>query len=151
MKAFRFNLQRVLSYRETIEDALMAELAAIGREYEHEVGRLQQMRLAREAFRERMKHKLEQGDPEVIRRAHGYLVLLSERIDEQEEIVCEVRRKKDDKTAEVVAASKDRQILDRLKEIKAGEHRLEMLSEEQRFLDELAGVRHRPNADVHPA
>jgi len=142
MRAFHFNLQRVLSYRETVEDALMTELAAIAAEHEREVARLDHIRRTRDSFRVSMKEKLAEGDPEVIRRAHGYLTALSERVVDQVEAVLQIALKKEEKTAEVVEASKDRQVLDRLKEMKATEHRREMQGEEQKFLDEVAGVRH---------
>lgn len=142
MRAFQFNLQRVLSYRETVEDARMAELAAITAEHEHEVARLAHMRRTRDSFRLGMRDKLEGDDPEVIRRAHGYLILLTERVADQEEAVHRISVRKEEKTVEVVEASKERQVLDKLKEIKATEHRREMQGEEQSFLDEVAGGRH---------
>ncbi len=148
MRAFQFNLQRVLNYRETVEDALLAELGAIAHEHEREIGRLERIRAAHASFCDRMKETLVQDDPDSIRQAHGYLALLSERIADQEQVVEQIARRKDEKTAEVVEASKDRQILDRLKEIKASEHRREMLGEEQRFLDDLASVRHRANMSL---
>lgn len=142
MRAFQFNLQRVLSYRETVEDALMTELAAITSEHEREVARLEHIRRTRDSFRVGMKEKLAEGDPEVIRRAHGYLTALSERVADQKETVRQIGLKKEEKTAEVVEASKERQVLDKLKEIKATEHRRETQGEEQKFLDEVAGTRH---------
>ncbi len=145
MRAFQFNLQRVLSYRETVEDGLMAELAAITSEHEREVARLERMRRTRDSFRVSMTEKLAQGDPEVIRRAHGYLTALSETVADQEDVMYRIAAKKTQKTAEVVEASKDRQVLDKLKEIRATEHRREMLGEEQQFLDEVAGGRHQAN------
>lgn len=150
MRAFQFNLQRVLSYRETVEDARMTELAAIAREHEQQAARLHGMRALRHAFRDRMKARLEQGDPEVIRRAHSYLLLLSDRIAVQEDAVSRLARQREEKTAEAVAASQDRQILDRLKQAKAGEHRREALLDEQKFLDDVAGARHRADVDARP-
>lgn len=143
MKTFRFGLQRVLNYRETVEDALMTELAAITHEYELETGRLHHLRRSLNAFRDGMKEKLDQGDPEAIRQSQNYLQVLLERVERQRLVVEQVGRRKEEKTCEVVEASKDRQVLDRLREIKAGEHRVEILADEQKFLDDLAGMRHR--------
>ncbi len=143
MRSFRFSLQRVLNYRGTVEEALLTELAAIRSAYDHELGRLAEFTSARDMFHDMMKRELASGDPDHIRRAYHYLRELSERVNAQELEVQQLAKRKDSKTVEVVRASKDRKVLERLREYRAAEHKRESLREEQKFLDDVAGTQHR--------
>ncbi|MDH7481904.1 MAG: flagellar export protein FliJ [Armatimonadota bacterium] len=139
MKSFRFNLQKVLNYRENVEEILLAELAAIRAAYDRELGRLSEITAARDMFHDAMKRELAYGDPEYIRRAYHYLQDLSKQVDAQQITVHRLAIEKEAKTAEVIKASQDRKILEKLREYKAAEHKQESLREEQKFLDEVAG------------
>jgi flagellar FliJ protein len=121
MRKFNFRLQKVLDYKETVEDMLLAELAAIQQSYEHEVARLLDMVALRDSFHDRMKRDLTCGDPDSIRIAYHYLQELSDRISAQEVIVKQLAIQKEKKTAEVIRASTDRKVLEKLKEYKVEE------------------------------
>jgi flagellar FliJ protein len=151
MKKFKFGLQKVLDYRQTLEDIRLAELAGIQAEYEAESQRLLRMSEAREEFKSRMREMLASGDPEYIRQANAYLHDLTERVLLQKSALDEIAARKDAKTAEVVDASKDRKALERLREYKVVEHRQDTLRHEQKFLDEVASVRHTRTGDVRAA
>lgn len=142
MKAFRFSLQRVFNYRETIEEARLAELAEIRNAYDREMGRLTEIVNTRQVFRDAMRSELACGDPEYIRRAYHFLEDLSEQVQTQENAVKKLAKRKETKTAEVVEASKDRKMLEKLRDYKAQEHNRQSLREEQGFLDDLAGIGH---------
>ncbi|MDI6826900.1 MAG: flagellar export protein FliJ [Armatimonadota bacterium] len=143
MKSFRFNLQKVLNYRENVEEILLAELAAIRAAYDRELSRLSEITTARDMFHETIKRELAYGDPEYIRRAYHYLQDLSRQVDAQLITVRKLAIEKEEKTAEVLRASQDRKILEKLREYKAAEHKQKTLSEEQKFLDDIAGIKHR--------
>lgn len=142
MKAFRFSLQRVFNYRETIEEALLAELAEIRNAYDCEMTRLNEIISTRQVFRDAMRSELVCGDPEYIRRAYHFLEDLSQQVQTQENAVKKLAKRKETKTAEVVEASKDRKMLEKLRDYKAQEHNRQSLREEQGFLDDLAGIGH---------
>jgi len=142
MRKFRFNLQRVLDYRQTIEDALLTELAAIRADYDRELTRLVDMTRARNRFGQRMRDQLSGGEPEKIKQAYRYLQQLTRRVSDQEARVRVLAERKDRKTAEVIEASRDRKVLQRLREYKITEHRHEAERQEQKFLDDVACVRH---------
>jgi len=142
MKAFRFSLQRVFNYRETVEEALLAELAQIRSAYDREMDRLNEIVNTRQVFRDAMRSELACGDPEYIRRAYHFLEDLSVQVQTQENAVKKLEQKKQTKTAEVVEASKDRKVLEKLRDTKAQEHTRQALREEQVFLDDLAGIGH---------
>lgn len=148
MKRFSFKLQKVLNYRETIEDALLSELAAIQKSYERELARLLDVTALRDSFHDQMKRDLSSCDPEHIRRAYHYLQELSDQISAQEVIVKRLAAQKDSKTAEVIRASRDRKVLEKLKEYKVDEHRRDVLLEDQTALDEAGTVLRRHNGAV---
>ena len=142
MKAFRFSLQRVFNYRETVEEALLGELAEIRNAYDREMNRLTEIVNTRQLFSDAMKSELACGDPEYIRRAYHFLEDLSRQVHTQETAVKKLAQKKETKTAQVVEASKDRKVLEKLRDYKAQEHTQQSLREEQGFLDDLAGIGH---------
>jgi flagellar protein FliJ len=143
MRRFDFNLQRLLDYRRTVEDALLAELAGIRAEHVRERGRHLEMIQERDTFSRRIKKSLSDGDPEYIRRAYSYQQELSRQISTQEDRVRRLAEKKDQKTSEVIEASKERKSLDRLREHKEDEHRREAQRLDQEFLDDIGSIKSR--------
>lgn len=142
MRKFRFNLQRLLDYRETVEEALLAELAAVRAEHEREQAKLAEMVSARERARQKMRKRLSSGSSEDIKQTHTYLQQLTKQVTAQEELLCRIAERRERKTEEVIEAAKDRKVLERLREYKVQEHRLEAARLEQKFLDDLGAVRH---------
>lgn len=145
MKKFDFKLQKLLEYRRGIEDKLLGELAAIRAEHEREMIMLQQMTKERNSFREKMKHQLSKGSAEDIMQAYHYLNELSRRLEGQKITLRQVGEQRDNKTSQVVEAAKDRKALERLREHKRAEYRRELEADEQKFLDDIACIRHRSN------
>ncbi len=141
MRKFEFNLQRVLDYRESIEEKLLGELAAVRAEHDREVGKLTAMMRARDSFRKKMKRQLSAGSPDEIRTAYFYLNDLVRQIQSQEVNVMRAAEQKNRKTAEVVEASKDRKVMERLRDYKIVEHRVETQAQDQKFLDDLSSIR----------
>ncbi len=141
MRKFKFNLQRVLDYRESIEEKLLSELAAARAQHDREIQKLTEITHARDQFRRRMRRHLTGGDADEIKRAHFYLNDLVRQVQSQEQAVHRAEEVKNRKTAEVVEASKDRKVLERLRDYKLVEYTSEFHSQEQKFLDDLASIR----------
>jgi flagellar FliJ protein len=142
VRKFSFNLQRVLEYRETIEEKLLIELAAIRSDHDRALAELGLITAARDDFRHAMKERLSEGDADEIKQAYRYLNELTRRVKSQHFTVNELRQQKDDKTAEVLEAAKERKVLERLKEHKHLEHTRESGRQDQKFLDDIASIGH---------
>lgn len=149
MRKFRFNLQRVLDYRETIEEKLLTELAAIRSQRDQELARLVEFTHARDLFREKMRRELAEGSSDDIKQAHRYLSQLMREVRIQDALVRRITERKDEKTAEVIEAAKDRKVLERLRDYKLLEHRREGETHEQKFLDDVASIRHNRRRSGH--
>lgn len=141
MRKFKFNLQRVLDYRGSIEEKLMGELAVVRAQHDQELERLGEMSRARDQFRRKMRKQLSGGDPDEIKRAYFYLNDLVRQVQSQELAVMRAAEQKNQKTAEVVEASKDRKVMERLRDYKLAEHTSDLHAQEQKFLDDLASIR----------
>ncbi len=126
-----------------VEENLLGELGAIRAEYDRECARLEEILRTRAGFREITKQHLIQGDAEKIKQDYHYQKELNRRIKAQELLIKEVLTRKDCKTLEVVEASKERKVIERLKEQKYSAYRQEYMAEEQKFLDDLASIRNR--------
>ena len=113
----KFVLQRVLDFKEQVEDLLQMEVAAIeGRrlEIQHTI--------------DNMRHKWEQTssaqakrnsdalDTAAIESASDYLAVLDQRIQESGEWLAQVHQELDSKRGELTVAYQEREILKRLKD-----------------------------------
>jgi len=143
MRKYRFHLQKVLDYRQSVEDALAAELAAIAADHQRALARLADIGRSREEFRRRMRQRLAAGDPDEIREAHEYLQQLDRQVIAQQKAVRRLALEQEEKIEQVIAASKDRKVLERLRDYKQSEHRREALRSEQKSLDEMTSLRHK--------
>jgi flagellar protein FliJ len=143
MRRFNFSLQRLLDYKHTVEDVLLVELAAIRAEHAREKAVLAEMTRAKDTFGRRIRKTLAAGDAEQIQRAYAYLLDLGRQITSQDAKVRQIAVRQDEKTSEVIAASKERKALDRLREQKQDEHQREDQRLAQVFLDDIASTRSR--------
>jgi flagellar FliJ protein len=142
MKKFQFDLQKLLEYRKTVEEQLLAELSGMRMEKDREIIRLQNLCTSVDMFRERMKKNLTGGTPEEIREDFCYLTDLNLLVESQKTFIVKLEEKIQRKTAEVVSASKEVKALERLKERKRQAYKKEIQEQEQKFLDELASIRY---------
>lgn len=142
MRKFVFGLQKLLDYRQTKEDILLAELAAAEAEYARESEALATAMADRDRGCARMKECLDTGSPQDIKECHDYLDSLTEQVSHHEWLLQKAAEKKAMKVLEVVDAAKDRKVLERLRQRKVVEHRKENDRQEQKFLDDLGSIRH---------
>ncbi|MBD3174650.1 MAG: flagellar export protein FliJ [Armatimonadia bacterium] len=135
-KPFQFSLQKVLEYRVHLEDTLRTELAELRRERAMLVERREQLETE---VAERVQ-RLTAGEFDVLQvkmtthyvnRLEGLIQHTRQRIAEMDEAIEEKRQA-------LVEASRNRKVMEKLKETAYEEYRAEELRTEQLFLDELA-------------
>lgn len=138
MKKFRFRLQRVLEVRAAKETACQRELARSVEELKREELRLQNAGSESKASGEGLRRALKKSCS-----AGNLIALDSWRIRKGEELKMQKARTRDrknrvqQKRSTLIQASKDKKVLERLRQRRMEEHEAESRAEEQAFLDEL--------------
>lgn len=140
MQKFKFRLQTVLDQRKAIEDKLLGELGELRYREQEEFAKLESLHRELKGLWQRVTSKPSCTLAE-LRDADAYAQALADDIKVQELTIENLRRQIDEKLAEVVEASKDRKLIEKLKEKHYKEYQREVAAVEQKFLDELASVR----------
>ncbi len=136
MKKFAFTLQPVLEHRERIEDTKQQAVAVRQRaldESERELSRLNDdFRAHSNLLRE--KHK--GFDADELRLHYAHLQFIDRSIVAQIHVVAERRAALDRARIDLLAASKDRKVVEKLKDRRREAHSVEELRVEQNELDD---------------
>jgi flagellar export protein FliJ len=138
MRKFRFRLETLLSVRRTTERVKSAELADKRREEAAESGRL----AALEA-----RHAAALAEPDGPReidaadrlRTDAFRRRMAGAVKDQRGRVTRAGIRAEESRQELVCAAQKRSVVEKLKERRRGEHRLETDRENQKLLDEVAG------------
>lgn len=141
MKKFQFKLQRLLDFKETREDLLLTELGIAQNDFARETVKLSDITSERSICREQLKEELSTGNPDNILDTYHYLNHIASEESLQRDRVKKAEEQKDLKTFELIEASKQRKVLENLKEKKNDEYKQEIESDEQKFLDDIASFR----------
>lgn len=138
MRKFSFSLQKVLEYREHVEEELAAELAR--REEAAERERRALLRLEEEYRRIREELKREQEarriDLPSVELRRFFLIVQAGRIAQQKDLVLVLDQAVEECRQRLIKARQETEALKQLREKKFLAYRKECLSEEQAFLDE---------------
>ena len=138
---YRFNLQVLLDYRKRIEEGLQIELSLIQRELENARQALlssqQEKTHYEEELAERESREVNLHESILYR---DYLRGIRKKIEEQRERVATIKIKFDKKQEELLAATKNRKVLEKVKEKHAKEFMEELQKQERAFVDEV-GIR----------
>lgn len=142
MKRFEFRLEPVRRFRAGVEKERKREFAEAQAAYERELALLlglkgEESRVARE-LRGELNGRC---DARRITAACYRLELLRKRIQDQEARTQEAQRNLEKKRSALVEASKERKVMDRLRELRWEDYLYESGREEQGFLDEVANGR----------
>ena len=139
MKPFRFRLEQVLDHRARREDLMKQELAqamaAVAAQQERVVEAERAVERALLALRAMMDDAVELS---ALRSGHEGLALLRSRAEHERAVGEGLAAVADERRAEVVRASRDRQALSQLRATALERHRVEGLRREGVELDELA-------------
>ena len=136
MRKFAFALQSVFDHRERIEEKRRQTLAAKQRELEAAQARLDVLDGEFRSHAEVLRRDHRSLSTEDLRLHYGHLDYLDRAITAQIRVVAERRVAVERAHAELLAASKDRKILEKLKEHRLEEYRDEERRVEQNELDD---------------
>jgi flagellar FliJ protein len=139
MQKFKFRLQSVLDHRKAIEDKLLGELGELRVKEQEELKILDDMVREREAIWTRMAGG--EFSPTKLKDVDAYATALGDDIAVQELTLESVRNQIEAKIAEIVEASKERKLIEKLREKHLQEYEQEMLTLEQKVMDDAASVR----------
>ncbi len=140
MRRFVFSLQKVLDYRQRLEEQAIRHFAEAQRRLQAEQLLLAQLIQTRQdcLMRSERRHRLPIPMLEV---EQTYLSALEERIEQQVQRVAEAEEALEARRQELVEAQRERKALERLREKHYEQWRQELLRSEQKALDDLATVR----------
>lgn len=140
MKTFRFRLQKVMEVKEDFEKKRMAELADAKKLLRIERDKLEDLKNKTAACQDRIKekHKKKNVNPTEMELYYRYLDKLRHQIEIQFRRVCEASDEMERRRQVLLCASKERKVLEKLRERKYSAFREEMTKKEQDFIDELA-------------
>jgi len=135
----QFELEQVLKYRLEMERARKQEFAAAKKELDQASDFLKQQEVeAQGAAEEFSQRQAEFSSVEEMRRYADYFERKREDIRRQKERVEQLGVVLDERREVLLDATKDKKVLESLKEKKAREFRIERDQKEQGFMDEIA-------------
>ena len=139
---FRFNLEQVLNFRRQVEESKEFGLAQARRVMQQEEDRLSFFEDRRDHYQRELVERQKEGvSPREVVIYNAYTAFLKEKIELQIEAVESARKQVEERKEELLAARKDRKILDRLRSRKYEVFLAEMRREEMKHLDEVAVTR----------
>lgn len=135
----RFPLDSLLAYRQEVEQELKEELAAIQERLSLEVGKLRKYRAEKDHWRVELGGlQGEHFSSPRVELYQNYLEQLTQKIQRQEEVIAQVQAVKEAKRQGLLQASRDKKMVERLKEGFQRRVDLEEKQTEQKFLGDLA-------------
>ncbi|MCS6831648.1 MAG: flagellar export protein FliJ [Armatimonadota bacterium] len=140
MRRFEFSLQKVLDYRQRVEEQAIRAFAEAQAHLIRERAMLHQLLIEREECLRRSQRR-QQLAIELLDIEQTYLSALEGRIEAQRERVAQAEKVLQKKREALIEAQRERKVLERLREKHYEQWRQEMLHSEQKSLDDLATVR----------
>jgi len=149
MKRFNFRLQRVLDVKNTIEEVKRRNFLTASSEHEKRVRILEVyvQTLYKYLDELRTKHKKTLSSQD-INLYYNYFESMSRLIEFQKKEIENARVELEKMREELIAAVKDRKIIERLKERQFRNYLKEVDMEEQKHLDEVSGISFFKKANV---
>ena len=139
MKKFRFKLETVLNVKEKREEQLKHELLKLQALKVQEEQLLSEVKEKRAYIsREKSNENKKGTDIQSLINFEQYLGVLLKKIDDTQKNIKVLEKKADIKREEVVEASREKKVFEKLKEKQFGEFQRVVNENEQKVLDEMA-------------
>ncbi len=141
MKKFEFRLQRVMEVKEEIEKQKERDFALAKRKAIEEENKLNEIKIQYEGCWKDIENKTSQDtvDTNEINQYYKYLQKLEGDIERQFIYLHEANAEVERRRHILIEASKERKILENLKDRKMASYQEELNRQEQNFFDEIAG------------
>lgn len=138
MQRFRFRLEALLNYRKLLTDQTQAELGRAVSTWQYEVGRLESLNLENDQLHSRLR-LLQQKSVAVdeLMFCYSYSERLRQSISDQEDAVMRAENYRDECRDRLAEALKGQKLVEKIKEKKLTQYQEELLSQEQKELDEI--------------
>jgi flagellar FliJ protein len=138
MNKFVFKLEPLYEYRQRLEDICQKEFGEAMRRLDDEEGKLTTLNDGyRRSSEEIDKLKEEGGQAEELNMYYAYFMGLDKHISEQKRIIAEVRAVFEGKRGELVEATRDRKVVETLKERSMDSYNHKLDKEEQKATDDI--------------
>ena len=138
-KRFRFRLESVLTYRTQLENERQREFGEIRRKYKDKERQIHDLnRLFSQVQEQFTDAKRKSGDIRMWLSYQSYLNDLRKNLFSCHREIGEISRKLEEKRRELVKASRDRTILEKLKEKRKDAYMKDVRLSEQKEMDEIA-------------
>ncbi len=132
---FSFKLQKVLDYKQALEEEKKQQLGEAFRGQHHAKTLLTQYKEEKQAVQQPLNGPI---DLNSLVHTHHYLNVLEQQIVSQAQRLSSAENMVKEKRVELVSAMQERQVLDKLKERQQERYVYEFNSKQQKLLDEVA-------------
>ncbi len=137
MKKFEFSLQKVLSYREQVEDNIRNEHAGILKRISDQEQVLAGLELEARECSQKMDAEKQNGCKiYVVQMYEGYLSNKTKQIERAKKILAELELQKEKKLEELLSAKIDRSSIDKIKDKRKEEHSKAVMKADELFIEE---------------
>lgn len=114
MAGFKFRLQKILEHRETLENIKKGEFAKVQSELNHEIVKLKGLESERNTIA-RQKTSSTNTTISELQKYNDYLFILDKQIESQGLVIEKMREKVEEVREELIEATKDKKIIEKLK------------------------------------
>lgn len=147
MKKFTFKLEPLYDYRQRIEDICKKEFNSASARLDDEEGKLEKLRDAYKSSSAEIDEMKERGaSMQDITLYYDYLIGMKRHIADQEKVIAEFRKVLEAKREELSEASKDKRVVEIIREKSLGAHLKEMNRLELKGDDDMAVSRFKRGA-----
>ncbi|MBE5978951.1 MAG: flagellar export protein FliJ [Paenibacillaceae bacterium] len=137
MKKFNFPLNTVLNYKDQVLENLKTEHAQILVDIAQQERRIEELMEKSQSAAIRYREDTQCGvTVNIMREYERYITFIQQRIVAEQGVLLKLKKKEEQKRAEVIEAKKEKASIDKLKEKKLDQYNKEVLKSEELFIEE---------------
>ena len=137
MKKFNFPLNTVLNYKDQVLENLKTEHAQILADIAQQERRIEELMDKSQSAAVRYREDTQCGvTVNIMREYERYITFIQQRIVVEQGVLLKLKKKEEQKRAEVIEAKKEKASIDKLKEKKLDQYNKEVLKSEELFIEE---------------